>query len=164
MAGALSWPKLQARIAEPTREELRTMPIIQQTWAQSQATAGRMQTHGVTPARSANHDCEAIPGGVGGSGASRGAPSYRLSRRRTGSLPREPASAKAVAPTAVAAGIRVSHLTPESVSRKTTLTHANAATTAHTGQRPFLNSRRLSSDHRARAMTLLPLWSALSLV
>jgi len=28
------------------------MPILQQTWAHSQATAGRMQTHGVTPARS----------------------------------------------------------------------------------------------------------------
>ena len=52
VAGALSWPKLRARIAELTREKLRTMPIIQQTWAQSQATAGRMQTHGVTPARS----------------------------------------------------------------------------------------------------------------
>jgi len=52
VAGALSWPKLRARIAEPSREELRTMPIIQQTWAHSQATAGRMQTHGVTPARS----------------------------------------------------------------------------------------------------------------
>jgi len=35
-------------------EELRTMPILQQTWAHSQATAGRMQTHGVTPARSAS--------------------------------------------------------------------------------------------------------------
>ncbi len=54
VAGALSWPKLRARIAEPSREELRTMPILQQTWAQSQATAGRMQTHGVTPARSAS--------------------------------------------------------------------------------------------------------------
>ncbi len=52
VAGALSWPKLRARIAEPSREELRTLPIIQQTWAQSQAVAGRMQTHGVTPARS----------------------------------------------------------------------------------------------------------------
>ncbi len=47
----LSWPKLRARIAESSREELRTMPIIQQTWAQSQAIAGRMQTHGVTPTR-----------------------------------------------------------------------------------------------------------------
>jgi len=54
VAGALSWSKLRARIAEPTPEELRTMPIIQQTWAHSQATAGRMQTHGVTPARSAS--------------------------------------------------------------------------------------------------------------
>ena len=54
VAGALSWPKLRARIAEPTPEELRTMPILQQTWAHSQATAGRMQTHGVTPARSAS--------------------------------------------------------------------------------------------------------------
>jgi len=54
VAGALSWPKLRARIAEPTPEELRTMPILQQTWAHSQATAGRMHTHGVTPARSAS--------------------------------------------------------------------------------------------------------------
>jgi len=52
VAGALSCPKLRVRIAEPSREELRTMPIIQQTWAQSQTTAGRMQTHGVIPARS----------------------------------------------------------------------------------------------------------------
>jgi len=52
VAGALSWPKLRARIVEPSPEELRTMPILQQTWAHSQATAGRMQTHGVTPARS----------------------------------------------------------------------------------------------------------------
>ena len=67
---------------------------------------------------------------------------YRLSRRRTGSLPRAPASARAVAPVAVATGIRVSHLAPECVNCKTTLTHANVARTAQTGQRPFLNSRR----------------------
>jgi len=54
VAGGLSWPTLRARIAEPSPEELRTMPILQQTWAHSQATAGRMQTHGVTPARSAS--------------------------------------------------------------------------------------------------------------
>jgi len=54
VAGALSWPKLRTRIAERSPEELRTMPILQQTWAHSQATAGRMQTHGVTPARSAS--------------------------------------------------------------------------------------------------------------
>ncbi len=46
VAGALSWPTLRARIAEPSPEELRTMPILQQTWAHSQATAGRMHTHG----------------------------------------------------------------------------------------------------------------------
>ncbi len=84
----------------------------------------------------------------------RGAPSYRWSRRRSGSLPRAPASARAVAPTAVAAGIRVSHPAPECVSCKTTFTHANTATTAQTGRRPFRNSRRLPSDHRARPMPL----------
>jgi hypothetical protein len=62
VAGALSWPKLRERIAERSPKELRTMPILQQTWAHSQATAGRMQTHGVTPARAAStHPSRSTP-------------------------------------------------------------------------------------------------------